>query len=58
MFAQAISVALLLACILRKAYALPTELPPIPRDLSTPVAQRVAFNGPTGMPLILLMLQP
>ena len=42
---------LLLTCISREAYALPPELPLIPKDLSTPVAQRLAFNGPTGMTL-------
>lgn len=26
-----------------------TELPPIPTDLTTPVQQRLAFNGPTSM---------
>ena len=56
MFAQPASVALLFSCILRDVYALPPELPPIPRDLSTPVAQRVAFNGPTGMLLPLQSL--
>lgn len=57
MFAHvASSVALLLACLPLQAYALPPELPPIPGDLSTPVGQRVAFNGPTGTLLILPLI--
>jgi len=45
------SIVLLLACASREVHALVPELPPIPGDLSTPVALRVAFNGPTGMSL-------
>lgn len=29
----------------------PPELPPIPSDLTTPVQQRIAFNGATGVSL-------
>jgi hypothetical protein len=59
MFAQVASgLVLFLACVPREAYAIPLGLPPIsiPKDLSTPVAQRVAFKGPAGRPLILLIL--
>jgi len=31
------------------ALAVVSELPPIPADLSTPVQQRLAYHGPTGM---------
>lgn len=59
MFARvAHGLVLFLACVPREAYATLPELPPIPKDLSTPVAQRLAFNGPTGTPLILPVLHP
>lgn len=31
------------------AFAQVPELPAIPADLNTPVQERIAFNGPTGM---------
>lgn len=32
------------------------ELPPIPRDLTTPYGQRLAFNGPTGEVFVALSI--
>ena len=50
--------ALFVALAAGSVLAAVSELAPIPADLSTPVQQRLAFHGPTGMVLYSGRLNP